>query len=72
MADIRESAAWVNSVRMSGSCYMYVEGESDERFWNKFIDSDNVKVRVCQECKQLFDVIDEHIRQNVFFSCRDR
>lgn len=66
MADVREPAAWVNSARMSGTTYMYVEGESDERFWNKFIDSNQVKLQVCHGCKQLHAIVDEHLRQNVF------
>lgn len=74
MADVREPVAWVNSARMSGNFYMYVEGESDERFWNKFIDSNNVKLQVCHGCKQLFEVVDEHINQNVleFLAVTDR
>lgn len=74
MADVREPVAWVNSARMSGIVYMYVEGESDERFWNKFVDSNNVKLQVCHECKQLFEVVDEHINQNVmgFLAVTDR
>lgn len=65
MADIREPAAWVNSARMSGAFYMYVEGESDERFWNKFIDSSQVQLQVCHSCKILLEVVKEHIKQNV-------
>ena len=66
MADIREPVAWVNSAKMSGAFYMYVEGDSDERFWNKFIDSTQVKLQVCHGCKQLFKVVNEHILQNEF------
>lgn len=74
MADIREPAAWVNSVRMSGTIYMYVEGDSDERFWNKFIDSNQVKLQVCHGSKKLYAIVDEHIKQNVlsFLAVTDR
>ena len=74
MADVREPVAWVNSARMSGNIYMYVEGESDERFWNKFIDSTYVKLQVCHGCKQLHAVVDEHINQHVlgFLAVTDR
>ena len=65
MADVREPAAWVNSSRMSGIIYMYVEGESDVRFWNKFIDSNSIQLQVCHGFKQLIGVVDEHINQNV-------
>ena len=74
MADIREPVAWVNSARMSGAFYMYVEGDSDERFWNKFIDSNHVKLQVCHGCKQLFKIVNEHILQNElhFIAVTDR
>lgn len=74
MADVREPVAWVNSARMSGAFYMYVEGASDERFWNKFVDSSNVKLQVCFGCKKLLAVIDEHIKQGVndFLAVIDR
>ena len=74
MADVREPVAWVNSARMSGAFYMYVEGASDERFWNKFIDTANVKIQVCFGCKKLLDVVDEHIKQglNDFLAVIDR
>lgn len=63
MADIRTPEAWVNSVRMSGAFYMYVEGASDERFWNKFINKNQVKVQICHGCKSLLNIVDEHIKQ---------
>ena len=74
MADIREPVAWVNSAKMSGAFYMYVEGDSDERFWNKFIDSSQVKLQVCHGCKQLFKIVKEHIQQNElrFIAITDR
>lgn len=63
MADVRRPEAWVNSARMSGAFNMYVEGASDERFWNKFINTANVKVQVCFGCKNVLAVVDEFIKQ---------
>ena len=65
MADVREPVAWVNSARMTGLLYMYVEGASDERFWNKFIDTNNVRLQVCHGCKNLNNIVEEHINQGV-------
>lgn len=36
----REPVAWVNDYRMSGKCFAFVEGSSDEWFWKKFINKD--------------------------------
>lgn len=66
MADVREPVAWVNSARMSGALYMYIEGASDERFWNKFINSDVVKIQVCNGRNKVLNVVREHIKQGMF------
>ena len=45
MAIGREPSAWVNAARMDtdfNGVYLYVEGESDESFWKKFVDTNNV------------------------------
>lgn len=74
MADIREPAAWVNSARMSGAFYMYVEGDSDERFWNKFIDSSRVRIQVCHGKNKVLDVVEKHEEEDVrsFIAVVDR
>lgn len=42
-----------------------MEGASDERFWNKFIDTNKVRVQICHGCKSLNSIVDEHINQGV-------
>lgn len=65
MADGRKAEAWVNSARMSGAVHMYVEGASDERFWNKFIDTKLVKIQVCHGCGKVEEVVEQHIKEGV-------
>ena len=41
----REPVAWVNDYRMSGKCFAFVEGSSDEWFWKKFINKNLFSVQ---------------------------
>lgn len=45
MTTYRESIAWLNASRMSGSLYMFVEGVSDENFWKRFIDKKAIRIQ---------------------------
>lgn len=64
MADVREPEGWVNSARMSGSYYLYVEGRSDERFWNKFV-GEEVLIQVCHGKHHVLKTVEEHNKQGV-------
>ena len=44
---------------------MYVEGASDERFWNKFIDTSIIKIQVCHGCDKVEEAVDEHLKEGV-------
>ena len=68
MARGREPSAWVNAARMDSDfngVYFYVEGESDESFWKKFVDTDNVKLCVCHGCEVVIQTIETHQQAQV-------
>ena len=68
MARGREPSAWVNAARMDSDfngVYFYVEGESDESFWKKFVDTDNVKLCVCHGCEVVIQTIETHQQAKV-------
>lgn len=45
MTTYRESTAWLNASRMSGTAYMFVEGVSDENFWKRFIEKNTIRIQ---------------------------
>lgn len=45
MSIYRESTAWLNASRMSGTSYMFVEGVSDENFWKRFINKTTIRIQ---------------------------
>ena len=68
MARGREPSAWVNAARMDtdfNGVYLYVEGESDESFWKKFVDTNNVKICVCHGCEVVIQTIETHQQAQV-------
>ncbi len=68
MAIGREPSAWVNAARMDtdfNGVYLYVEGESDESFWKKFVNTNNVRICVCHGCEVVILTIETHQKAQV-------
>lgn len=68
MAKGREPSAWVNAARMDSDfngVYLYVEGEKDESFWKKFIDTNLVHICVCHGCEVVIKTIELHQKDDV-------
>ena len=68
MAKGREPSAWVNAARMDSDfngVYLYVEGEKDESFWKKFVDTNLVHICVCHGCEVVIKTIELHQKDEV-------
>lgn len=68
MAKGREPSAWVNAARMDSDfngVYLYVEGERDESFWKKFVDTSLVQICVCHGCEVVIKTIELHQKDEV-------
>lgn len=60
MAIFREPSGWVAAALMDSSftgSYIFVEGCSDERFWKKYLDNQNIKICVCNGWECVVEVI---------------
>lgn len=60
MSYYREPSGWIAAALMDSSfkgSYLYVEGCSDERFWKKFLDTQSIKICVCNGWECVVEVI---------------
>ena len=60
MTIFREPSGWVAAALMDSSftgSYIFVEGCSDERFWKKYLDNQNIKICVCNGWECVVEVI---------------
>ncbi len=65
----REPVAWVNDYRMSGKCFAFVEGSSDEWFWKKFINKDEFSVQQVDGWVNVIKCIQEFNNKGLSLGC---
>lgn len=69
MANGRDVSAWVNACRMSNRNYLFVEGVSDECFWEKYINTDVINIQQVNGWENVVDCVRKFNNESLNHCC---